>query len=53
MCKQEGMGIKFEYTAPGIPQQNGKIEKKFATLYNRVQAVLNERTFPSLLRNGL
>ncbi len=22
-CKQEGLGIKFEYTAPGTPQQNG------------------------------
>ncbi len=21
--KQEGLGIKFEYTAPGTPQQNG------------------------------
>ena len=24
-CKQEGMAIEFEYTAPGMPQQNGKV----------------------------
>ena len=23
ICKQEGLGITFEYTAPGTPQQNG------------------------------
>jgi hypothetical protein len=25
--------IQFEYTAPDTPQQNGRIERKFATLY--------------------
>jgi hypothetical protein len=24
--------IKFEFTAPGTPQQNGKVERAFATL---------------------
>ena len=24
-CKQEGLGVDFEYTAPGMPQQNGCI----------------------------
>jgi hypothetical protein len=32
---------KFEFTAPDSPQQNGKIERKFATLYGRVRAILN------------
>jgi hypothetical protein len=27
---------QFEFTAPDSPQQNGKIERKFATLYGRV-----------------
>ena len=42
LCKQEGMGITFEYTTPGTPQQNGRIERKFATLYGRVRAMLKE-----------
>jgi transposase InsO family protein len=36
LCKQEGLGITFEYTAPGNPQQNGRVERKFATVYGRV-----------------
>ena len=32
-CKQEGLGIQFEYTAPGTPQQNGRVERKFATYF--------------------
>ena len=31
-CKQEGLGIDFEYTVPGTPQQNGKVEWKLASL---------------------
>jgi hypothetical protein len=31
----------FEYTAPGTPQQNGRFERKFATLYGRVRAMLS------------
>ena len=44
-CNQEGLGIDFEYTAPGTPQQNGCVERKFATLFNRVQAMLNGGKF--------
>ena len=29
---EKGLGIMFEYTAPGTPQQNGRVERKFATL---------------------
>ena len=25
-CRNEGLGIQFEFTAPGTPQQNGKVE---------------------------
>ena len=28
--------IKFEFTAPNTPQQNGMIERKFATLYGKI-----------------
>ena len=31
-CDQNEMGIKFEYTAPGTPQQNKVVERAFVTL---------------------
>ena len=40
-CKAEGLGITFEYTAPGTPQQNGRVERKFQTLYGRVRAMIH------------
>ena len=41
-CKQEGLGVDIEYTAPGMPQQNGCI-----------YAMLNGRKFNAFLCNGL
>ncbi len=35
-CKEEGLGVTFEFTAPNTPQQNGRVERRFATLYGRV-----------------
>jgi hypothetical protein len=40
-CNREGLGIKFEFTAPNTPQQNRRAECKFATLFGRVRAMLN------------
>ena len=34
-CKQEGLGVNFKYTTPGMPQQDGCIEWKFATLFTQ------------------
>ena len=39
-CLEEGLGVSFEMTAPSTPQQNGKVERKFATLYGRMRAML-------------
>jgi len=39
--KEKGLGTQFEYAAPNTPQQNGKVERKFATLYGRIRATLN------------
>ena len=39
LCKEEEIGIKLIYTMLGMPQQNGRVEHKFATLYNRVCAM--------------
>ena len=40
-CKQEGLGIQFEYTAPYTPQQNGRVERMLATLFGRCRSMLN------------
>ena len=53
LCKQEGISVKFEYAAPGTPHSNGRVERKFASLFNRVFAVLNYGEFSYFLRNGL
>ena len=53
ICNQEGLGIDFKYTAPGMPQQNGHVECKFATLFNRVCAMLNSGKFTTYLQSGL
>ena len=52
-CKQEGLGINFEYTAPSMPQQNGCIECKFSTLFNRVCTMLNHGKFTAYLQSSL
>ena len=40
-CKRRGLGNTFEYdTAPNTPQQNGRVERKFATLYARLRCML-------------
>jgi hypothetical protein len=45
--------VKFEFTAPDTPKQNGKIERKFATLNGKVRATLNEAEFTWPLRRGM
>jgi hypothetical protein len=44
---------EFEFTAPDSPQQNGKVERKFATLYGRVRAMLNAAEFNWPLRHAM
>jgi hypothetical protein len=39
------MHFKFEYTVPGTPQQNGKIEHKYVTPYGKSRAMLNAAKF--------
>ncbi|KAG7336872.1 reverse transcriptase RNA-dependent DNA polymerase, partial [Nitzschia inconspicua] len=36
-CRKQGLQIIFEYTAPGTPQQNGVVERKFATLFGKIR----------------
>ena len=44
-CNQNEMGIKFEYTAPGAPQQNGVVERAFVPLIGRGRAMMNHAGF--------
>ena len=37
-CRDEFPGVIFEYTGAGTPQRNGRVERKFATLYGRIRA---------------
>jgi hypothetical protein len=41
LCKQEGLGVQFDYTILGTPQHNGRIVRKFTTLYRRARSMLN------------
>ncbi|KAG7353397.1 reverse transcriptase RNA-dependent DNA polymerase [Nitzschia inconspicua] len=50
---RNGLKIKFEYTAPGTPQQNGKVERKFATLFGKVRSMLNAAKLDETTRNKL
>ena len=40
------MGIVIEYTAPYTPQQNGKVEHAFPTLFGRARAACNGTKLP-------
>jgi hypothetical protein len=40
--KKKGFNLQFEFTAPGTPQENGKVERAFATLWGRTRAMLNQ-----------
>ena len=52
LCRKDGLGITFEYTAPGTPQQNGRVEQKFATLYGIVRAMKIASGLPKHLCDG-
>ena len=52
-CDRLNLGVEFEFTAPNTPQQNGIVERKFATLYGRGRALLNKTGFNRSMRKGL
>ena len=39
-CDNGGLGINFEFTAVRTPEQNGRVERLYQTLYGRVRATL-------------
>ena len=39
-CSKQNLGIIFEFTAPGTPQQNSVVERKIPTLMGRSRAMM-------------
>jgi hypothetical protein len=52
-CRSKGVGIKFEFSGPQTPQQNGKVERKFQTFFGRIRAMLNSADLKDRLRSGI
>jgi transposase InsO family protein len=52
-CKKKGLGIIFEFTAPGTPQQNGMVERAFATLYGSMRAMMKTAGLTHVQKNEL
>ena len=46
------MDTVIEYTAPYTPQQNGKVERAFPTLFSRAHASCNGAKLPTTLRKN-
>ena len=42
---QPNLGIKFEFTAPGTPQQNSVVERNFPTLMGRARPMMTHAGF--------
>ena len=47
------LGIIFEYTAPGTPQQNGVVEGAFVIVMGRARAMMNHAGFTMTKRQQL
>ena len=53
MTDKKGLGIKYEFTARGTPQQNGKLERKLRTIWGRTKAMLNCANLKGKMRGKL
>jgi hypothetical protein len=51
--QKSGWEVQFEFTAPGTPEENGKVERTYATLWGRARAVLNTANLSAEMRSGL
>jgi hypothetical protein len=52
-CKSTAFNIIFEFSGPRTPQCNGKVERKFQTLYGRIRATLNCAGLKDRMRHGV
>ena len=51
--EKEGIEITIEFTSTNTPQQNGQVERSFATLCGQVRSMLNDSGVPDELRSKL
>ena len=51
--EKENLKVVIEFTAPYTPEQNGKVERSFATLWGKTRAMLNGAGFPEEMREKL
>jgi hypothetical protein len=49
-CRCKGYNVKFEFSGPGTPQRNGKVERKFQTFFGRIKAIPNSSGVKDQLR---
>jgi hypothetical protein len=47
------MNIKYEFTAPNTPQQNGRVERKFLILCDYMRSMINKAILPTHLRQKM
>jgi hypothetical protein len=40
--RKKGINTHFGFTAPGTPQENGKVMRALKTLWGRTQTILNK-----------
>ena len=52
-CIEARLNMKFKFTAPGMPQQNGVVECMFVTLYSCTCSMLNGGNFTQKMRDKL
>ena len=53
ILEKDNYGAKFEFTAPGTPQQNGVVERAFATLYGKMRSMFSWAKFENNMKYGL
>jgi hypothetical protein len=49
----EGLNVQLEFTSTETPEQNGQVERSFATLWSRVRSILNRSGVSQDLREKL
>ena len=52
-CDKANLGIIFEFTAPGTPQQNSVAERRIPTLMGRARAMLTENVAKDTFKGSL
>jgi hypothetical protein len=51
--KKKGINTVIEFTAQGTPEENGKVERMFATLWGQSRAMMNQEKMNEEFRLGL